>query len=480
MKEFRLPDPGEGLVEAEIVTWRVAVGDEVKVNDIVVEVETSKSLVELPIPYAGTVSQLLHEEGETVDVGSPIIVIDDGTGPAVEPAADEPAVESGGATAAPERVANLVGYGPRATEARRRPRAGSAGTSGEAAGPVRDDVATSFGQAQPVSRPTDLPQSLSRAQADPSGERLPDPGPPAKEPGIASGPVLAKPPVRKLAKDLGVDLGQVIGSGDGGTITRDDVARAADRSDRAGAAAARPVTVGEQDHRVPVKGIRKHMAQAMVASAFSAPHVTEWVTVDVTATMELIDRLKARRDFRDVRVTPTLIAAKAVGLALREHPDLHAVFDEPAQEIVYRGRLNLGIAVATDRGLMVPNITDAGRLSLHELAEQLDELVDTARSGRTPPAAMTGGTFTITNVGVFGIDSGTPIINPGECGILALGAIARRPWVVGTGAEERIEPRWVTTLAVSFDHRVADGASGSAFLATVAELLADPGLALLR
>lgn len=299
---------------------------------------------------------------------------------------------------------------------------------------------------------------------------------------------LAKPPVRKLAKDLGVDLQSVTPTGEGGIVTRADVEAAAsggnryiafadgDRDDvttRAGAE-----RHGVRETRIPVKGVRKMTAQAMVGSAFTAPHVTEWVTADVTATMDLVEKLKQDREFRDVKVTPLLVLAKAMCLAVRRNPDINASWDEAAQEIVLKHYVNLGIAAATPRGLVVPNVKDADRMSMRELADAIAALTATAREGRTPPADMAGGTITITNVGVFGIDAGTPILNPGEAAILAFGTVARRPWVVGTGADERIEPRWVTTLALSFDHRLVDGELGSRYLADVAAILADPSRAL--
>ena len=444
IREFRLPDPGEGLVEADIVTWRVAVGDTVKVNDILLEIETSKSLVELPSPYAGTVTALLVGEGETADVGAPIIAIDDGVAPepaavpsALDPAETEATTAEGltGGAAPGGRVAVLVGYGPRTGESKRRPRKSA-------------------------------------------------PGPAAPEPQPRGGAVLAKPPVRKLAKDLGLDLSGIAATGPGGVITRDDVSAAAATSAapepepaRSPAAAARGG--GAEDLRIPVRGVRKATAEAVVRSAFTAPHVTEWLTCDVTATMELVERLKKRREFRDVRVSPLQLVARAVCLALGRTPELNAFWDGPAGEIVQLGAVNLGIAANTPRGLVVPNVKDAQALDLLGLATAITQLVGTAREGRTPPADMAGGSFTVTNVGTFGVDAGTPILNPGESGILCLGQVARRPWVVGTGADERIEPRWVTTLAVSFDHRLADGAQGSTFLADVAGLLNDPGLALL-
>ncbi|MGO1972747.1 MAG: dihydrolipoamide acetyltransferase family protein [Propionibacteriaceae bacterium] len=499
MKEFRLPDPGEGLVEAEIVSWRVAEGDDVKINDIVVEVETSKSLVELPIPYAGTVSKLLANEGDTVDVGAPIIIVDDGTGaaPAPEPTgtgredlvpalpeeSDDEEIEAGkiGGAAPGGRVAILVGYGPKTTEAKRRPRKAAASTDRSAE--AHAAVAKSFDTGQPVSRTTDVRTPMPPLEAEPTGAPLPGPGHSPAEPIAATGPVLAKPPVRKLAKDLGIDLAQVAATGEGGIITRQDVQAFADspaeQQSVTDAAPSAPASPSDQDRRVPIKGVRKMTAQAMVESAFTAPHVTEWVTCDVTALMDLVEKLKARREFRDVKVSPLLVVAKAVCLALGRTPELNSSWDEQAQEIVLKGAVNLGIAAATPRGLMVPNVKDAAKLPLLELAGQLNELVAVAREGRTQPADYSAGSFTITNVGVFGVDAGTPILNPGEAGILCMGAISRRPWVVGTGAEERIEPRWVTTLALSFDHRLVDGEQGSRFLADVAQILSDPGTALL-
>ena len=319
-----------------------------------------------------------------------------------------------------------------------------------------------------------------------TGGPLPDPTAGAlAEPATAyAGPgVLAKPPVRKLAKDLGVDLRQLTGSGTGGVITRDDVMRAEPVEVREDGALRQAQGASRQaqgtDVRIPIKGVRKATAQAMVASAFTAPHVSEWVTCDVSATMDLLERLKTRREFAEVRLSPLLVIAKAVCLALQKTPELNSAWDDAAQEIVLKSSVNLGIAAATPRGLVVPNVKDAGSLSLVDLARAINDVVATARDGKTQPAEMSGGSFTITNIGVFGMDGGTPILNPGEAGILCVGQIARRPWVVGTGADERIQPRWVTTLALSFDHRLADGAQGSTFLANVAGILGDPGLALL-
>ncbi|HET9649991.1 MAG TPA: dihydrolipoamide acetyltransferase family protein [Microlunatus sp.] len=486
IKEFRLPDPGEGLVEADIVTWHVKVGDQVKINDIVVEVETSKSLVELPIPFEGTVEALLVKEGDTVDVGTPIIRVDDGVSAPTNPANADmvpaaPAAEGDGDGESEARVPNLVGYGPRATSSKRRPRKGPAGADPNTEEAHAQIAERSFAVDVPVSRRADHREALPPHQAEPVGGPLPHPGvvEPFRPTGGAA--VLAKPPVRKLAKDLGVDLESVGGSGPGGVITRDDVEQAAAGPAEPEIAAAPLVSpaAGGGETRIPIKGVRKATAKAMVDSAFTAPHVTEWVTCDVTATMELIDRLKARRDFRDVKITPMLLVAKAVCLAIQRTPGINASWDDATQEIVLHHDVNLGIAAATPRGLLVPNIKQAQRLDLRGLADAFAQLVSTARDGRTQPADMAGGTFTITNVGVFGVDGGTPILNPGESGILCVGQIARRPWVVGTGDDERIVPRWVTTLGVSFDHRLVDGEQGSTFLSDVATVLSDPGQALL-
>jgi 2-oxoisovalerate dehydrogenase E2 component (dihydrolipoyl transacylase) len=493
VKHFNLPDPGEGLVEAEIVTWKVKVGDLVKVNDIFVEIETAKSLVELPVPYAGTVTALLVSEGDTVEVGTPIISIDDGLGGDDAPVTAPPtttvagisnaatstattsddeieAAKTGAATG--ERVANLVGYGPRVTSGKRRARKGP---SPAAMTTAQVNQAFSTVPAQPESL------AAQRVSFRPPG-----------------GKALAKPPVRKFAKDLGVDLSQITGSGEGGIVSRADVeAYAAGVSGAASFNGAFSSTAGslnagssnagssnytapvfsatgERETRVPIKGVRKITAQAMVASAFTAPHVTEFITVDVTDTMNLVDRLKADREFRDVKVSPLLIVAKALIIASRRHPGINATWDEAAQEIVVKSYVNLGIAAATPRGLMVPNIKDADQMSLRQLADAMANLISTAREGKTQPADMSGGSITITNVGVFGVDTGTPILNPGEAAILAFGVVRQMPWVVNG----EIVPRWVTQLSLSFDHRMVDGDLGSRFLSDLAAILHDPSQAL--
>ncbi len=430
-REFAMPDVGEGLTEAEVVTWHVAPGDTVTVNQVIVEIETAKAAVELPCPYAGTVGELYVLPGETVAVGSPIIAIETAEAGEPAPAPAAPAEDEAGAKIGEAgkdgRIATLVGYGPRQGSVSRRPRRTPAPTLA------------------------------------PPGDSAPAPAP-----DVGPGAVpLAKPPVRKLAKDLGVDLRSLTGSGTGGVITREDVSAAA------GATSA-PARSAGGVRREPIRGVRRATAAAMVSSAFTAPHVTEFLAVDVTATMDLRERLRASREYTDISLTPLAFVAKAVCLAARRTPEINASWDEAAGEIVYYDRVQLGIAAATPRGLIVPKVRDADTLSLRELATALGELTATARAGRTPPSDLVGGTFTITNVGVFGVDTGTPIINPGEAAILAVGAIKPMPWVV----DGELAVRTVCQLALSFDHRLVDGAQGSRFLADVGALLTDPGLAM--
>ncbi|MDQ4051906.1 MAG: 2-oxo acid dehydrogenase subunit E2 [Actinomycetota bacterium] len=486
MAEYRLPDVGEGLTEAEIVTWKVKVGDVVAVNDIVVEIETAKSLVELPSPYAGTVTALLVAEGETVPVGTPIIAIGDaaaapaeGGGGEAEAAIDlsNPAASGGGE--GESLVGRTKAEGGSARRARRKPIVEAAGEY-----TARADVHDTYNQ-NATRQHEAVEQMVSTVVSDADQQRGVDaPAEPTPQPdaGVASteARALAKPPVRKLAKDLGVDLTSLTPTGPDGTVTRADVEAAASEAPEAPEAAGlvagaprTPATGGET--REPIKGVRKMMAGAMVQSAFTAPHVTEWVTLDATGTMEFVDRLKKRREFKDVKVSPLLVLARAVMLAMRRTPEINSYWDEAAQEVVFKHYVNLGIAAATPRGLVVPNVKGAQDLSLLELAGALNQLTATARDGKTQPAEMSGGTFTITNVGVFGVDAGTPIINPGESAILCFGAIKKQPWVV----DDEIVVRHVTTLALAFDHRHIDGETGSRFLADVASVVEDPAAALL-
>ncbi|WP_120520334.1 dihydrolipoamide acetyltransferase family protein [Arthrobacter celericrescens] len=499
VKKFNLPDVGEGLTEAEIVSWKVKPGDAVAINDVICEIETAKSLVELPSPYAGTVSELLVAEGITVEVGTPIIGISDGAAaPAGEapapaaPAVVEPSVveapmygklsedaPDGGASDAGPAGGPLVGSGPKADAVKRRPRRNAPSAP-----------------AQSVAVPS--------APAAPAAVEPPAPVPPAPAPAVpAQAPaaagrggalgatvsdivsrVLAKPPVRKIARDLGIDLADVTATGARGEVTREDLVSyqaqrdaELDQADSFWGASRKPQD--QRMERIPVKGVRKATAKAMVDSAFTAPHVSIFVDVDASRTMEFVKRLKASRDFEGIKVSPLLILAKAVIWAAARNPSVNASWVEDADgkggaEIQVKHFMNLGIAAATPRGLMVPNIKDAQDLSLKELALALNELATTARAGKTQPAQMQGGTLTITNIGALGIDTGTPIINPGEVAIVAFGTIKQKPWVL----DGEVIPRWITTLGGSFDHRVVDGDLSARFMADVAAILEEPALLL--
>ena len=433
MQTFNLPDVGEGLTEAELVEWRVKPGDTIKVNDTIADIETAKSVVELPSPFAGVVRELLVNEGDTVDVGAPILTVE------AEGSSDPAPVAEGGAT--PEAPADtsdtsvLVGYGNGGEAKTRR---------------------------TPKTHETVLTSSIG---------------------------VITKPPVRKLARDLGVNLSEVTGTGPAGEVTRDDVVRHADQAsvfrnlstpawpvERERTVPARPANVDPRYDAVPVKGVRKATANAMVGSAYTAPHVSVWTDVDATRTMEFVARLKKQPQFADIKISPLLVYARAVLWAVQRTPEINSTWIETddGAEIQVRNYVNLGIAAATPRGLLVPNIKDAQDLSIRELASALQDLTFTARDGKTQPAALAGGTITITNIGVFGMDAGTPILNPGEAGIVAMGAIRQKPWVV----DGEVRPAWVTTVSGSFDHRIVDGDKISRFVADVAAVLEEPALLL--
>jgi pyruvate dehydrogenase E2 component (dihydrolipoamide acetyltransferase) len=519
VKEFPLPDLGEGLTDGEILKWLVAEGDTIALNQPLVEVETAKAAVEIPAKWAGRVVRIFHPEGATVEVGTPLVSIDtepDAGGtpqrppaPATGAAAPEPGTDGGdgepaagliGGAAPGGRTAVLVGYGPRTGAGTRRPRKATADSLTPAAAHTATPAATTPAAA-PALAPTGRPSfggTAASAEAGSPGSAktattMEPAGPGGAGPGsaeagsaeAAGGPVLAKPPVRKLARDLGVDLAAVPGTGPAGSITRDDVLAAADggaatvatdvASGPDGQVSGAAVFGPGRERRIPIKGVRKLTAANVAASAFTAPHVTEFLTVDMTRSMRALDRLRAMPQWRQTRVSPLLLVAKAVLLAARRHPVINSTWDEAAGEIVVKEYVNLGIAAATERGLIVPNIKDAGRLTLRELADALGGLVQTAKSGKTPPSEMSGGTLTITNVGVFGVDSGTPILPPGEAAILAFGAVREAPWV----HKGKVRPRQVTTLALSFDHRIVDGELGSMFLREVGAFLTDPEAALL-
>ncbi|MEZ2391118.1 dihydrolipoamide acetyltransferase family protein [bacterium RCC_150] len=475
IKEFKLPDLGEGLTESEILSWKVRVGDTVALNQVIAEVETAKAVVELPSPFAGTVAALLEDAGSVVPVGKPIVSfeVDDvgappagvapaaGSGPAagagapaapVAPAA--PAAPAGKAVQAGTREPNLVGYGAVVEET-----------------------------GHPTRRPRNLAVDGSRREAEVPASTVPTvPSVPLREAGEPQAVPekerpRSTPPVRKLARDLGIDLEQVSGTGPSGLITRSDVQDFAAGTKAPASTGALPspgAVSGERETRTPIKGVRKLTAAAMVQSAFTAPHVTEFLTVDVTPTMELLGRLKESRAFAGYKLTPLTIAAKAVLIALRRNPGLNSRWDEAAQEIVQFNYVNLGIAAATPRGLLVPNIKDADKMTLVDLSTALSELTEAARAGKTAPADLAGGTISITNIGVFGIDAGTPILNPGEAAIVALGAVRKAPWV----HNDELVVRQVMSLSLSFDHRLVDGEQGSMFLADLGAILSDPAVVL--
>ena len=468
---FSLPDVGEGLTEAEILSWKVATGTEVAINDVLVEIETAKSVVELPSPYAGTVEELMVAEGETVEVGTPIIRISGGDGAApAAPAAPQQETESGTA---------LVGSGPKADavkrRARKRPASAAQPAPAAPASPAAPTVQAPV--AHTPSDPVNRNQGLLSELAE-RASRFVENTPLNSVVQRPHRPTLAPPPVRLAAKELGVDLAHVTATGARGQVTKQDLMNyVAHLKDVQHSGARQPfwqgaTTPGDRIERVPVRGVRKATAKAMVASAFSAPHVSIFVDVDASRTMEFVKRLKKSRHFEGVKVTPLLVLAAAVIWAAERNPQVNATWTD--SEIQIKHYMNLGIAAATPRGLMVPNIKDAQELSLRELAIALNNLTTRAREGKTQPAEMANGTLTITNIGSLGIDTGTPIINPGEVAIVAFGTIKQKPWVV----DGEVIPRWVTTLGGSFDHRVVDGDLSARFMADVAAILEEPALLL--
>ena len=484
-----LTDPGEGLTEAEILEIKVAVGDRLEINDPVVEVETAKSAVELPSHVAGTVVEILVAVGEEVPVGAPLMRVDTTGGSAPSPA---PAAPSG---AAPEADPSAAELSAQATEQ----------AAEQAEGQTEQPSAPSEGEGAPAAQePKNLVGYGERATGTRRRRRRAQPAQPAAEQQVPIDRILAKPPVRKLARDLGIALHDVLATGPEGTVTRQDVLNAQQRSYGAepaahdGAGAYFPeespqapehlgdvmkttrdqpfsgVTSDERTTRVPIRSVRKRTAEAMVASAFTAPHVTVFNEIDMTGVTRIVSQLRGSREWADVKVSPLAVIAKALLVAIRRNPEVNAAWDEDAQEIVYKHYVNLGIAAATPRGLIVPNLKDAHLMTLRELAEGIGELARTARAGRTSLRDTRDGTITITNYGVFDIDSGTPILNPGESAILGVGAIKEKPWVV----DGRIEPRRVATLSLSFDHRLIDGALGAELLRDVSAVLEDPSLGL--
>ena len=453
-KLFNLPDLGEGLTESEILSWRVAEGDTVELNQVIAEVETAKAVVELPSPFSGVVKKVYEAVGAVVNVGNPLISFDvpDNTGASAK-------VPQGGGEVPAKRQPTLVGYGA-AVE-----------SNGH---PARRERKAQVPREIPArAEETSSARGPAVATEPKPGLRLVDTGNDAPR-GI--GHLRATPPVRKLARDHHIDLGTLSGTGTNGLITREDVMRASEATDLQGAGAEAHVpreggdTWGET--RTPIRGVRKATAAAMVASAFTAPHVTEFLSVDVTETMALLERLRTSPRLADVKITVTTLVAKVVTLALARHRTLNSRWDGEHGEIVEFGHVNLGIAAATDRGLMVPVIHGAQGMDLATLAGQIGELTGAARGGSITPAQLTGGTFSISNVGVFGIDGGTPILPPGQAGILAMGQVRKMPWE----HRDEIALRQVMVLSLSFDHRGVDGEQGARFLAEIGHVLEDPSM----
>jgi 2-oxoisovalerate dehydrogenase E2 component (dihydrolipoyl transacylase) len=421
MPDFLLPDLGEGLAEAEIIAWHVAVGDQVTIDQPVVEVETAKAAVEVPVPFAGTVARLHATPGSMVAVGQPLISVD----PAVPP----PAEESSGNV--------LIGYGtPAATGARRR-RANRAGPH-RSPGPTR--------------------VSPEPARVSPGPARV------------------ISPLVRKLARDAGLDLAAVRGTGPSGIIRRCDIEQAAQagaagtpiKTDTAPATAdsiaASATETGET--RIPLRGVRRAVADKLTRSRREIPEATVWVDVDATEFLAARAVLNTRAPDRPVSLVALL--GRFTVLALRRYPELNAHID--GDEIVIPGHVHLGFAAQTDRGLVVPVVRDAHRLSTRDLAAALTSRTAAARAGELRPAELTGGTITINNYGVFGVDGSAAIINHPEVAIVGLGRIIDRPWAV----DGQLAVRKISELTLSFDHRVCDGGTAGGFLRTLADYIEQP------
>lgn len=440
-RTFLMPDVGEGLTEAEIVTWKVNVGDTVTLNQPLVDIETAKATVELPSPFVGVVSQLHGNVGDVIEVGNPLIEIEESN----ESSSDAVATSSGPSA----RTAVFVGYG----------------TSEENETATRRHRRTPSKTSVPVAAP--LAPVLAST--------------------TASSPVRSTPPVRLYAKQHGLDISLVAGTGRDGLVTRDDVERALSTSPRRSSPSAAgapsrfvghdlaPWDTGPKEERIPVRGVLRSMAEAMVHSAFSAPHAAVWVRVDASATMELVSSLKKRPSLANVRLSPLVIVALGLCDAARTYPGINSSFDEANAEVVIRRSVSLGIAADTPRGLIAPNIKNADQLDLVGMALALEDLVTKARAGTTAPSDMLGTTLSITNVGPMGVDGAVPILPPGTSAILVVGQITKAPWV----RDNEVVVRDVVEIGLSFDHRHIDGALASGVLSHVGRFLTDPAPALL-
>jgi 2-oxoisovalerate dehydrogenase E2 component (dihydrolipoyl transacylase) len=441
-KQFLLPDLGEGLTEGEIVRWLVAIGDTVLVDQPVAEVETAKAVVEVPSPFGGVVTRLHADEGEEVQVGRPLITIqvgDDVAEPAGPAEEAEPAEAAGAPDGEPGTVAEDAAAGEMVPEAK------------EEAGERSGSVLVGYGTGEGGRRRR---RGKRPAAAGPAA------GPPQGRP-------QAKPPVRKLAKDLGIDLDLVEGSGPGGVITRDDVQQFAAGDGRRAA-----VSPEGLEERIPLRGVRKRIAEKMTLSRREIPEATTWVDCDATALWETRRSLNEAQS--EVNVSPLALIMRACVAALAKFPEINARLDTETNEIALQRFVHLGFAAHTERGLVVPVIRDAHARTTLQLAAELNRLAAAARDGSVKPEEMTGGTFTVSNYGSFGVDGGSAVINHPEAAILGIGRIHDRPWV----HDGRVEVRKVMQLSIAFDHRICDGGEAAGFLRFVADCVENPAVLL--
>ncbi|MET8428971.1 dihydrolipoamide acetyltransferase family protein [Nocardia sp. NPDC004860] len=439
---FLLPDLGEGLTEADILEWRVTVGDTVRIDQIIAEVETAKAAVEVPVPFEGTVIELHGAAGDTLKVGTPLVTI---RGTHTAAAGPAPAAPAGHEQYREEERAGsgnvLIGYGTGFDAPRRRRRVHSADRSTAAPG---------------VHEQADV--------VGPTSTTVPP-----------SAPRVISPLVRNLALSKGIDLSALTGTGPGGIIVRADVESHADVESPPVLAA--PVSGPARFHleRIPLKGLRKTVADKLSTSRREIPDATTWVDVDATELLRARAAINHGLPPED-HVSLLAVVARLTIAALSRYPELNASVDTEHGEIIRHGQVNLGVAAQTPRGLIVPVLDHADTMTTVELAHALRDTVETAREGKLPPARLTGGTFTLNNYGVFGVDGSTPIINHPEAAILGIGRIVDRPWVV----DGALTVRKLTQVSLSFDHRVCDGGAAGGFLRLFADYLENPVAALGR
>lgn len=436
MAQFRLPDLGEGLEEAQLVQWLVHEGDTVQLNQPLAQVETAKALVDIPSPFAGTVTALHASPGDTVPVGAPLLTISETSAAA---AAAQPSVASGEGTGPV-----LVGYGsegPAQAYVRRR-RAPSASAPAGSAAPSSATPATPAAVAAPA------------APAAPSGD--------------AAG--RASPLVRKVAAERGIDLSTIRGTGPGGRIRLEDL-DATTPAAPASAPPSTPAATAEDEERISTVGLRKAIAARMVRSATTIPQFTEYNLFDASALVALRDRLRTDPAYAGVKLSFLPFFVRALVQAVRAYPILNSRWDEEGNAIVVKRTLHVGIATDTVRGLLVPVIHHAGDMDLPAIAAEAERLITLARDGKLDAGALTGGTITITNVGAAGpVDTGAPLINPPEACVVGFGAIKPRPTAVG----DRVEVRPGCWISISCDHRIVDGATAAQFMGALVSALEQP------